>query len=205
MAVDFTQFVPLQIQSEGVGWVLIGRAGLDVVLVLDDPTPTQPDPHYTNFSVKCYPGGAGAHPVSPWARMTYEQLQQSVGTLKRQDRALPPGLNRWLFAAFIGDAEAELASQPSARFNDAYFTSVARDSSGAIVGHFGLGGGVVGTIHDAAGMLSAEQHVMPLPPHRFLRLSRADRLSLSAALSSFLKANPTADPWWNQIAADAAT
>jgi hypothetical protein len=204
MSVDLTKFVALQIHNERIGIVLSGKVGEDVALILDDPTPIVPDAQYTSFSVETYSSGGGEHPISLWARMTFDELRQLAGALKAQEHRLPPALHTGLFHAFLHDVRAELAEQPSARFNDVRFASVARDAGGAIVGHYGLGVDLAGTIDDCSGTITVEQHVVPLPPGHFRRLSRADRLSLAAALAAFVKAQPNADPLWMQIAADAA-
>jgi hypothetical protein len=201
---DFTKFVALQIENTGIGIILSGKVGDDVAVVLDDPTPATPDVQFTNFAFDTYPSGPGAHPVSLWIRMTFDQLRELQSALKAQEDRLPPALHSGLFHAFLHDVRAELSDKPSARFDDVRFGSATRDACGAITGAFGLGVDVAGTIHDHGGSITVEQHVVPLPPGHFRRLSRADRFSLAAALASFVKTQPNVDPLWKQVADDSA-
>ncbi len=204
MTIDLTKFVALHIQSERIGVVLAGKLGTDIALILDDATPTEPNTQYTSFAIETYPRG-GMHPVSLWRRMTFDELKQLAVALDAEKHHLPRTLNPTAFHHFVRQVEAELAHQPSARFNEARFGAITRDAAGAIVGHLSLGIDVVGTVHDLHGAITFEQHVVPLQPGQFRRLSKADRLSLAAAIDASIRTTtPSVDPLWQQVAHDAS-
>jgi hypothetical protein len=203
MVDDLRAFLPLQIQLDPIGTVLTGKIGGSVALILEDPTPIPADAQYTNFSLDTYSADVGVHPVSLWRRLTFDQLRQLQSALKSQEGGLPTTVSPALFYIFLSQVDAELAKQPSTRFATARFGAIARDASGAVVGYFSIGDDVVGIIHDRRG-ISAEQHVVPLPPGAFKRLSKADRLSLAAAIAGLAATVPGIDPLWRQVEHDAS-
>jgi len=69
-----------------------------------------------------------------------------------------------------------------------------------VIGFLGFGVDVVGTIHDANGMVTWEHHVVPLPPGQLRPLSASERDSLKAALTDWLKDNHVSG--WPEILAD---
>jgi hypothetical protein len=203
-AEPLTRFTALHAEADDRGITLSGKIGGDVALVLDDTTPAPPDPQLTTFSLQRYPGGPGSHPIDLWRRLAYDELAQIVAALDTEAHKLPPGLDAGLFHAFLAHARLEVSRQPSSRFTDARFGDIARAPDGAIVAHYGIGVDVAGTVHDAAGRITAEQHVVPMTPGRFRRLSRSDRLSLAAAIDRFVQtAPPPVSPLWAELAADA--
>jgi hypothetical protein len=183
---------------------LSGKSGSDVLNILYEP-PASPDAQFTNFSYEEYPADPGSHPLSLWIRMTFDQLKQLHDALKAEEKRLPSTLDPGEFHLFLHRVSHELASQPSARFADARFGGIARESEGVIVAHFGLGVDIAGTIHDGHGRITVEQHVVPRHPRRFRPLSRADRHSLAAAVAAFLRAAPSTPDaaLWRQLETDA--
>jgi hypothetical protein len=100
MTTDLTQSIVLQIQSEQIGVVLVGKLGHDVALILDDATPAEPDTQYTSFAIETYLSGA-AHPVSLWRRMTFDELEQLATALGAQKHRPPRTLDPTAFHHFI--------------------------------------------------------------------------------------------------------
>lgn len=96
----------------------------------------------------------------------------------------------------------EGGTTPSARFDTARFANIGKDTSGAIIAHFGLGVDVVGTAHDVNGSVTVEQHPVMLAPGPFQRLSGADKASLIRALDTFVEANPSINPLWKDLLAE---
>ncbi len=96
----------------------------------------------------------------------------------------------------------EGGTRPSTRFDKVRFGDIVRDTSGALIAHFGLGVDVVGTVHDVNGSVTVEQHPVPQAPGPYLRLSEADRASLIRALDTFIEANSSANPLWKQLLAE---
>jgi len=145
-------------------------------------------------------------PITPaplYRELSQEELQTLLATLQAEEQHPPSGLDETELDTFIHLLSQAVATQPSTRFNFIRFGEVVRDASGAIVGHVGLGVDVVGTIHDANGDVTFEQHVVMLPPGPFQQLSAADKASLAAALDAYIaKAHPRANPLWDQIADD---
>jgi len=145
-------------------------------------------------------------PITPaplYRELSPEEMQSLLTTLQAEEQNPPSGLDLPSLQTFINLLSQAVGSQPSHRFNYIRFGSVVHDACNAIVGDVGLGVDVVGTIHDANGFVTFEQHVVMLPPGPFQQLSAADKASLAAALDAFIgKAHPRANPLWDQIAAD---
>jgi hypothetical protein len=115
----------------------------------------------------------------------------------------PPGLDVFALTTFVHLLSQAVCESPSTRFDGARFGNITRDAGGGLVGHVGLGVDVVGTIHDACGFVTFEQHPVPLQPGAFRPLSSADRASLAAALEKFIaSATPPADPLWGTLLHD---
>ncbi len=98
-----------------------------------------------------------------------------------------------------------MATPPAtpAPFEHARFADIERDEDAAIIGHVGIGRDTVGTIRDAAGLFTYEQHDAPGPPGEFRPLTPGERASLTVALSAFVaSADPPADPLWREMLAD---
>ncbi len=90
-----------------------------------------------------------------------------------------------------------------APFEHARFADITRDEDGALVGRVGIGRDTVGTIRDAAGSFTYEQHDAPGRPGEFRPLTPGERASLTAALSAFVEtADPPADPLWREMLGD---
>lgn len=134
---------------------------------------------------------------------TLEQERTLLEALRAQEQHPVAGLDLPVLRAFIHLLACEIENQPSTRFNNARFGDIAREASGVIVGHCGLGVDVVGTIRDEHGVITFEQHALPLPSGQFRPLSRADRASLANALKTFIDtAQPPANPLWVEVLED---
>jgi hypothetical protein len=198
-----SKFVALHAEIDPIGLVLSGKIGGDVARILDDRSPVN-DPGQTGFAIQRYAAGPGPHPQL-WRLLSFDELKQIYAALEAELPHPPPGLDLALFHAFIARVKHELASEPSTRFNPARFSDIVKEQDGVLVARYGLGIDMTGTIHDAHGRISAEQHVVPMHPGKFHRLSRADRLSLAAALTRFIQSAPQpVDPLWRQLEQDAA-
>jgi len=145
-------------------------------------------------------------PITPaplYRELSQEEMQTLLATLQAEEQDPPAGLDLTTLQTFIHLLSQAIGSQSSNRFNYISFGEVVRDTSNAIVGHVGLGIDVVGTIHDAHCDVTFEQHVVMLPPGPFQHLSPADKASLAAAIEAFIsKAQPRANPLWEQLADD---
>lgn len=143
------------------------------------------------------------HPIDLWVTLFDQEMPSLLAALKEAEKNISPGLDPLCLRSFIHELTQAIENQPSTRFNNARFSDIAQDRNGAIVGHFVLGVDVAGMIHDAHEIVTVEQHVVPMPPGHFRRLSHADRASLIAALENFINtAQPPANPLWNQVLAD---
>lgn len=129
------------------------------------------------------------------------QLQQLLADLQAELQSPPAGVDSVGVRVFIDLIEDTLATEPpSHRFDNARFGAVSHDESrGILYGHLVLGVDVAGTVRDARQVLSFEQHVVVLPPGTYRPLSPADQASLARAL----RANPPADPLWQNVLHDA--
>jgi hypothetical protein len=130
------------------------------------------------------------------------QLRELLGELRAEVHAPPAGVDIAGVEAFADLIEDALrCGPPSHLFDGARFGAVTHDESrGILYGHVGLGVDVIGTVRDHAHRLSFEQRLATGPTGVYRPLSPADCASLDAAL----KADPPADPGWQQIGTDAA-
>lgn len=145
-------------------------------------------------------------PVTPaplYRELSQDEMQTLLATLQAEEQNPPAGLDVAVLETFIHLLSLAVGNQTSTRFNYVRFGEIAKDASGAIVGHLGLGVDVVGTIHDANCDITFEQHVVMLPPGPFRHLSAAERASLADSLDAFIaSAQPRANPLWDQVAED---
>jgi hypothetical protein len=121
-----------------------------------------------------------------------------LADLQAELEAAPPGTDTTGLRVFIELLNQSLAQESSGRFTPARFGTV-DDEGAALYGHVVIGVDVVGTVRDAPGELSYEQHIIPLPPGRYQALSPADLTSLADSIDA---AGPQ-DPRWATISADA--
>jgi hypothetical protein len=130
-----------------------------------------------------------------------QQLEELLAVLQAELQSPPAGVDSVGLRVFIDLIEDTLSTEPpSHRFDNARFGAVTHDESrGIFYGHLGLGVDVAGTVRDARQVFSFEQHVVVLPPGRYRPLSPADQASLARAL----RANPPADPLWQNVLQDA--
>jgi hypothetical protein len=191
----FSQFTASQVTLAGM--TLTGRQGVDQVAVIN----YDPNNALGNFTLAVHlPGQVEPHHIIV---LNQSMMQDLLDDLQEEALNPPPGLDTTLFQTFIYLLTQALNVQPSTRFNLARFGDIAEDASGTITGHLGLGIDVVGTVQDADGVITFEQHPVPLPPGPLQPLSPADAASLAAALDTYIStANPPADPLWVQVAED---
>ena len=192
----FSQFTA--VDAEVLQMTLTGRQGIDqVAKILYELSTTG-----GRFFIDVHP----IAPITPaplYRELSLEEMQALLATLRAEEQNPPSGLDVPALRAFIDLLCQAVDNQPSTRFNYIRFGGIVRDTSSAIVGHVGLGVDVVGTIHDANGDVTFEQHVVMLPPGPFRQLSAADKASLAAALDAYIgSAQPHADPLWDQVAQD---
>jgi hypothetical protein len=152
---------------------------------------------------------AGGHPVngpiSALRPVAPDELRSLLASLQKQAKQPPADVDTFALETFIHVLSTAVQQAPSGRFKDAAFGDIGKDASGAIVGHYRLRQPIeiAGTIHDAAGNVTVEQHVVPLKPGEFQVLSPADRASLAAALDNYIAtAHPRANPLWEQVRQD---
>ena len=191
----FSQFTPAQATLPGM--TLTGRLGIDQVAVISyDPNNAQ-----GNFTLTVHLAGQ----VEPHhiAVLTQSMMQDLLDNLQEEALNPPSGLDTTLLQTFIYLLTQALNVQPSTRFTMARFGDITADASGTITGHIGLGVDVVGTVQVANGVITYEQHIVPMQPGPFQPLSPADAASLTAALATYISsANPPANPLWVQVAQD---
>jgi hypothetical protein len=151
---------------------------------------------YTSFHVV---GG----PPGPRTELSADELRTLLAELQHEKHQKGSGIDRIALGTLIHLAQEALRVEPSSRFDHARFGDIAKDAGDAIVAHLGLGVDVAGTVHDAKGAITFEQHVVPMKPGAFQPLSRADRASLAAALKSYIaSAQPRANPLYDQLLQD---
>ena len=163
-----------------------------------------------NILYEATPNGQGDFSVSSLGLLsntlliqaTPEQKKTLLEALRAEEHNPPSGLDVPVLRAFIHLLAQSVEDQPSTRFANARFGEIVQDMGGAIVGHCTLGVDVVGTLHDTHGLVTFEQHVVPMPPGRFRHISTADRASLINALEDFIKVTPAASPLWSQVLQD---
>ena len=141
-------------------------------------------------------------PVGPQHELTGAELTALLASLRAASPHVGPTVDATVLTTFIHLVALAVLSEPSGRFDHARFGAIVKDTSGAIVGHLGLGVDVVGTVHDAQGAITYEQHPVPFRPGPFQPLSTADRASLSAALKSYVTSTQNADPLWSTLLSD---
>ncbi len=130
-------------------------------------------------------------------------MRTLLATLRAEEQHVPSGLTPTFFRTFIHLLSQAIEHQPSTRFANARFGEVVQDTHGAIIGHFGVGVDIACSIHDVRGIVTVEQHIVPMPPGQFRHLSDADRASLASALEAFINAaQPSANPLWLQVLSD---
>jgi hypothetical protein len=152
---------------------------------------------YTSFQVVGGPPGARTE-------LTADELK-SLLTVLQHDKHHPAGLDRTALGTLIHLVQEALRAEPSTRFDHARFGDIAKDAGGAIVAHLGLGVDLAGTVHDAKGSITFEQHVVPMKPGPFQPLSKADRASLAAALKGYIASSqPRANPVFDELLQDLA-
>lgn len=139
-------------------------------------------------------------PQSPGRVLDHDDLLALLAALKSEQHRQHTGVDQSVVQLFVHLLTQALRSEPSARFDHARFGDVAKDASGAIVGHLGFGVDMAGTVHDASGAVTFEQHVVPMHPGAYQSLSRADRGSLAANLEKFLAGSP--NPLWSEVVSD---
>ncbi len=178
---------------------LTGRLGVDQVAeILYEPDANG----FGHFFINAYTI-APVHPAPLYRQLSLDEMRTLLVTLKEEEQRVPYELDPVLLRTFIHLLSQAIENQPSTRFVNARFGTVMRDAYGVITGQFGLGVDIAGTIHDAHGIVTIEQHVVPMPPGPFQHLSPADRASLIVALETFISsANPSADTLWSQILYD---
>lgn len=192
-----SQFVALQ--AEVTQMHLTGRLGVDQVAeILYEPDANG----FGHFFINTYTI-APIQPAPLYRQLSLDEMRTLLVSLKEEEQRIPNGLDPVLLRTFIHLLSQAIENQPSTRFANARFGTVTRDAHGVISGQFGLGVDIAGTIHDAHGIVTVEQHVVPMPPGPFQHLSPADRASLIVALETFISsAQPPADPLWVQILQD---
>ena len=192
-----SQFIALQ--AEVTQMHLTGRLGVDQVAeILYEPDANG----FGHFFINAYTI-APVYPAPLYRQLSLDEMRTLLVTLKEEELRIPYELDPVLLRTFIHLLSQAIENQPSTRFANARFGAVTRDTHGVISGQFGLGVDIAGTIHDAHGIVTVEQHVVPMPPGPFQHLSPADRASLIVALETFITgAKPPADPLWVQILRD---
>ena len=189
-----SQFIALQ--AEVTQMHLTGRLGVDQVAeILYEPDANG----FGHFFINAYTI-APVYPAPLYRQLSLDEMRTLLITLKEEELRIPYELDPVLLRTFIHLLSQAIENQPSTRFANARFGAVTRDTHGVISGQFGLGVDIAGTIHDAHGIVTVEQHVVPMPPGPFQHLSPADRASLIVALETFITGTkPPADPLWIQI------
>jgi hypothetical protein len=196
-AETLSQFTALQ--AEVTQMHLTGRLGTDQVAeILYEPDANA----VGHFFINAYTI-APIHPAPLYRQLSLDEMRTLLVTLKAEEQRIPYELDPVLLHTFIHLLSQAIENQPSTRFANARFGKITRDAYGVIIGQFGLGVDIAGTIHDAHGIVTAEQHVVPMPPGPFQRLSPADRASLIVALEMLVNGSqPSADPLWVQVLND---
>jgi hypothetical protein len=193
------QFVALHAVLDEQRIFLTGKLGIDEVAeILAEPG--------TDGAIHFYISQHVIAPVVPaplYRELTSDELPALFGALKKEEHHLPATLDPGVFRMFVHHLAYNIEHRPSTRFTAARFGAIVRTTSGALVGHFGIGVDVVGTLHDTRRSITVETHVVPLHPNRFRHLSEADRQSLTAALDGAIKdTGAEVDPLWQQVLQD---
>jgi hypothetical protein len=142
---------------------------------------------------------AGGPDIGPIMVLDAEARAELLAELRVEIKDPPPGTDITGLRVFAELLQLSLEQRSSGRFASARLGTVDRREGGVLYGHLVLGVDVVGTVRDAYGSISYEQHVVMLPPGSYQVLSPADLTSLADAI----EAAGTDDPAWAQIGSDA--
>lgn len=141
----------------------------------------------------------GGPDIGPITLLDVPARTELLAELEAEIGDAPPGGDVAGLRVFAELLRLSLEERSSGRFASARFGQVDRDEGGVLYGHLVIGVDVVGTVRDAAGLITYEQHVVMLPPGAYRALSRADLISLADAIDG---AGDT-DQAWARIGSDA--
>jgi len=158
------------------------------------------------YYLHCRPGRPGVAFPRIFVLLDQAQLSALLDALKDAgDHGQAAGLDTPALQAFIAVLRQYAGADASNRFEQATLGAIVQDKLTGIIGYLGFGTDVAGSVHDKNGSITFEQHVVPLPPERYLPLSQADTNSLAAALIAYLDKTPAADPLWRRVLSDLQT
>jgi hypothetical protein len=193
------QFVAVHAEIDQTRIFLSGKIGIDEVAeILAEPGTDGAFHFYISHHVI-----APIVPAPLYRELSHDELPVLLAALRKEEQHPPATIDLGVLRIFVHQLAWTLEHQPSARFNGTRFGAIVRTASGAIVGHFGIGIDMTGTVHDTRRSITVEQHMVPLHPNRFRRLNEADRLSLASALNAAVNDGAQdLDPLWEQILQD---
>jgi hypothetical protein len=117
----------------------------------------------------------------------------------REQLVLPgDGLDHLPLRAFVTAADVYLNPEPSTRFDQAVFGTIAEQAPGRLLGAVAYPGGVAGTILGSDAGVSGESHLGPLPSGFQAPLRVGDLRLLISSLENALDAGGI-DPLWQQM------
>jgi hypothetical protein len=174
---------------------LHGRIGVDVVATVSYQAPT-------GFELMWQLASDPSGPPTMTHPLDDADLRALLGEIRTALGNPAPGLDTKALEAFSDIVEDALSAPPDP-FAQARFGPAVEDIFGGtvtVVGQVGLGVDVAATIHDSAGTITWEHHVLPRPPGPLRPLNDKERDGLTAALSAYLEGNPNAS--WQRILRD---
>lgn len=137
--------------------------------------------------------------IGPIVLLDVHAREELLAELEDEIKDAPPGSDIAGLRVFAELLRLSLEARSSGRFASARLGQVDRDQGGVLYGHLVIGVDVVGTVRDADGRITYEQHVVVLPPGAYRALPRADLISLADAVD----AADDKDEAWGRIGSDA--
>lgn len=122
-----------------------------------------------------------------------EELATLLDKLNELLKSPPSTIDVEALEVFRNLVERQVVAAPGTILADVTFGQVTEEIFGGKItftGHIGLGVDVVGTIHMAAGIVTWEHHVVPLPPGPASPLTPSEREVLKTKLEAWLRDNP---------------